>query len=242
MHDREFWWKTSLKGIRKVLQHHTYNDRVGEIFEKVGWPFETYQWNAFTVISRISKFNEARNLAEMLNSQTYRNFKVLLVEDEFSAFNKQEEQDFPCMFGEAFLGYQAWDPEKRYEAVKGSSTGDYLAIMDPACFYGKNYLLDFALAVMYSNADVLGKSTWFSLENGHLQQLHEGREYTWNSEAPNESLVIRREKPDMLKLEALLIKGIYNAGDSKILSVDPYNFIRSEDPDQTTNFRYLVDF
>lgn len=226
IHDQEYWWKISLAGMRKVLKHHTYNERVGEIFSNVGLPFRPYQWNSFTVVTKVSSLKQIHELKNMLDSQVYTNFDVILIESLSASFNGEERQLARQLFKEKLRDIIPLGVFEQENLADGLDQSNYIAFLDPDCFYGKHYLEDYALAVRYAKPEIIGKSSYIVIENDDLKFINKGHEFTYTSSAPNESVAVHHSLLSQIRFKTLLEKGFFEPGSTKIFSADPYNFVR----------------
>jgi len=235
IHDNDFWWKKSLAGLRKVMKFHTYNERVCEVFKIAGLPFNQYRWSSFCVISNVKTYAEIRFLKEMLDSQVYREFEVILLESNESVLNEEERRLAGQSFGTQLRGIITGEIEKWGEMAGELNRCDYLAFINPACYYGKNYLQDYALAARYANPGIMGKKSYFEVKTNQLSLINAGNEYTHTSSAPNGSIVIHNLKLGEFTFNSWLNIGSFSSDKKEILSIDPYNFIQSE------NFAVISD-
>lgn len=226
--NQDYWWKISLAGMRKVLTHHTYNDRVHGIFSRVGLPFQPYQWTTFTVAARIKSTDHVRTLKEMLDSQVYSKFEIILFESQSAPFTEEDREWTRNLFKDKLRDILTLDYFETGRLLARIDQNDYVAFMNPDCFYGRHFLEDYALAARYANPAYMGKGTFYTLTIDQLQIANEGFEYTFCSSAPNETMAVHHSRLNSVNFTKLLEPGIFALERNEVFSLDPFNFIRKE--------------
>jgi spore maturation protein CgeB len=224
--DETFWWKQSLHGIRKVLENHTYHHRTKEIFALAGIRTTDNPRPKFLVLSPVSSGGEIRAVSEFLQQQHYRDFKVLFLAESIEKIPEQalEEARNRLAPNEViFIEQGSANLEKFIMEIPGY---DYMAIMDPKHYYGASYLRDYALAIGYSGAGVLGKKSFFRMDNsGKCMLMNKGHEFRHTTDTPAASLVISNELLSVDEISKLLMNEMFYTGKSNIFSIDPFNFM-----------------
>jgi spore maturation protein CgeB len=228
--DEDYWWKTSLNGIRKVMEAHTYNDRTAYIFDKVGLPFTKYSWAGFTVAIYVKPGDDLKSLANMLENQVYRDFKVIVIFNKDVPIRQEEEQEIKKLIKDKLLDIVPCDPARGLNTIPGLDQNEYVAFLHSECFYGKHYLQDYAMAVRYASPNKMGKAACFSLGNSGLELLNQGLEYTYVPLVGNASLVIHHSQLAGISADAVLNKPDFISENHDILSIDAFNFIQSAGP------------
>lgn len=224
LNNDDYWSGLSVRGIREVMEKHTYNQRLKFIFSCIGMDFPTLNLPAFTIISKIKDSKALMNLQNSLVQQTYRNFDaVLLLENNFAKDDVQRLRNaLPDNRIECF-------PLKSEIAYKGclrSAQGDYVLLFDAEDYYGANYLKDYALAVMYSRCDLLGKKTHFVNASDSAELDSPGNEFQFVSHVPASTAAVRKNTLNKNRLLKLIENDIFETEGREILSLDRYNYMR----------------
>ena len=114
------------------------------------------------------------------------------------------------------------------------ASGDYIAKMDDDDYYGENYLLDMMLAANFSEAEILGKGTYFvHMEGGDVMALRNvAPEHEYSSYVCGGTLIVRRnvlrEIPFANRTrgeDSALLESARKAG-CRIYSADVFNFLQ----------------
>ena len=163
LNDEERRMREGHLGYRYVHEHHTYRHRMNEVFEKVGLkPDGSTRRRSVSVVVPVCRPENAQQAVANFARQCYEAKELLLVlkNEEFDLENIRtlvqgiEHVHILEVQGDPTLG------ECINRGVDASS-GDYIAKMDDDDRYGERYLADIMLAASYSEADILGKGTYF---------------------------------------------------------------------------------
>ncbi len=140
--------KYRLLGLRRVLSQHTYEERLQRIMSKVFADYKPAVSNdKVSVIVVASTQSDIDQAVDNYNRQEHTNKELIIT------FNKS---------GLKIPKIAKVVDSKNRQRVSELVNGDYVAVFSPDVFYGKHYLTDLVLATKYSNADVIGKSAYFT--------------------------------------------------------------------------------
>jgi len=224
--DETFWWKQSLNGMRKVLENHTYHQRTKEIFALAGIRTMEKPRPKFLVVSPVSSDGEIRAVSVFLQQQHYRDFKVLFVMKPGGQIPEKSFEEAKNRLSPNEVLFIEQESENVEKLLTDIPDYDYLAIMNPENYYGINYLRDYALAIGYSGAGILGKKSFFQTDkSGKCILVNKGNEYRFTMDAPAASLAISNNLLTAERIRTLLMHETFSLGNNDILSTDPYNFV-----------------
>jgi FkbM family methyltransferase len=160
--------KLRLAALRKVLQEHTYEQRLAYVLAKVsGRPVHVRQ-PAIAVLAYAANQAELDRLLANVVRQTYAHCRVHVV------------------LGQSFTPVPPTDERVRYLSHADAATldigvvaqgADFVAGMVAQDYYGPNYLLDIALATKYSGGQVIGKNAHYAWDNGTVALQAAGTAY-----------------------------------------------------------------
>jgi len=240
--DEDYWSNLSVRGIRKVMQAHTYRYRLNEVFELCGLDRLPFYSPSFTVIAKVQNLQEIENLRNSLVRQTYRNFNVVLLLAGPSGDAHQSR------IKKVLAGLKDREPVNQLRnALKGARvdalsshaeidrylSGDYVAIFNETDYYGDNYLQDYALAASYSDQyKFIGKRTHYSFANDRVELHDPAHEYVQASGVRTSTLAARRDglTGDQLH-QTIESEWFETSGDEQpILALDRFNYVRSTSP------------
>lgn len=174
--------KVKQLGIRRVLSEHTYNQRLLQISEKLGYEF-TYTQEKITFVACIDSEKDAPKAISIFESVTYQNKELLIIV-------KSNINDYSFLDRSITL-----INEKRsiayFETLNKLTETDYLAPISIHDFYAENYLTDLIIAVQYTNADIIGKQNYFMSNNDILEEVNEGSEHEFTETVNINSSIIK---------------------------------------------------
>ena len=181
---------------RYVHKNHTYFHRVQEMLEVVGLKPDEAPEPAVSVVVATCRPKNVRRALENIARQRYTNLELILVLNNATFDLQAIESQLQTI------------PNARVVQIEGrtklpvclnravlEASGDYIAKMDDDDYYGEEYISDMMLATRYSDADVLGKGTYFAYmeetNDTGLRTLRPEHEFTNLVAGP--TLVVRRE-------------------------------------------------
>lgn len=223
------WWKTSLHGLRIVMEHHTYANRTEIIFENAGLEYFPPKPVIFTVIAKVATIDEVQFLEKLVRHQTYSGLNVVLVVSGEKSDLIAKSDEIKALFApfEAIVVHE--DDEKFPAVILADQDSGYIAVFHVDKYYGPNYLKDFSIALIYSNPRIMGKKSYFMLNKGdQWQLLNKGSEYHHVTSVPHATLVLRKSDIDVRKLRNYLNPGELIDDEAGILSIDPFNYLSGE--------------
>ena len=150
-------------GYRHVHEHHTYRHRVNEMFLKVGIKSSvSIQQPSVSVIIATCRPENVERAVANFKRQCYKMKELLLVLNnatfDMNAVRAQvgdiDHVHVMEIRGTPTLG-------ECFNRGVDAASGDYVAKMDDDDRYGERYLADIMLAAGFSEADILGKGTYF---------------------------------------------------------------------------------
>ncbi|WP_226581171.1 glycosyltransferase [Halobacillus litoralis] len=155
--------KIEKEGFRFVQENHTYKNRLQEICDAVGIEKNLLSEPKVSIISATQREEFLDNLYVNIQSQTYKNFEVVIVlnKDDMNIQKwkkhfKDLQQDVKVLQVDESVSLG----NCLNEAIDHSS-GEVIAKFDDDDYYAPNYLLDMLHSMEYSNADVVGKSAHY---------------------------------------------------------------------------------
>lgn len=239
LHDDDYWSRLSVRGIRRVMEEHTYNQRLKYAFEKCGFYLPPTKLPSFTVVSRVKSAQDIENLRASLVRQTHRGFNVLLLSE--TELDSPPIQELVNALGGRKVELISHYLEKDYGKQILLSDGDYIAIFNANDHYGGNYLKDYALAVMYTKGvDALGKHSHYVVVDGKAELMDPGVEFQFTAQVPTATLAMRKDGLKSGDLPSLLVNNTFDAGDKKILSLDRFNYMNL--PSAESAHHKVIDF
>ena len=239
---------------RHVHESHTYRHRIDEVFRRVGLEPISLDKPAVSVLMPTMRPENVARCLENFDKQTYQNKELVLILN-----NAEFDLDAVRRDAESIPNVQVLHVEGRTTLGEclnrgaEASSGKYVAKMDDDDLYGERYLSDAVLAASFSDAEVVGKGSFFTyFEESNTMALAEvTREHTFSFFVTGGTLFIRtdvvRENPfDSVSLreDTNFLYAAAQAG-CRIYSADRFNFVRvrtrrlSDHADQTPDSEFL---
>ena len=240
---------------RYVHENHTYRHRMNEIFSRVGLePLGSEQPSVSVLMPTMRPESVARCI-ENFKKQTYPEKELILILN-----NAEFDLDAIRRDTESIPNVQVLHVEGRTtlgdclnRGVEAAS-GQYIAKMDDDDHYGERYMSDSVLAASFSDAEVIGKGSFFMyFEESDTTALRENTpDHTFTSSALTVGTLfiqtdVAREIPFdsiSLKEDTNFQRAAVRAG-CLIYSADRFNFVRvrtrrlSDHADPTPDAEFL---
>ena len=220
--DPETAGKYKLAALRKVMSEHTYGQRFRYILSKVtenDTPDDDFP--AITMIAKANARIDAELILEQFLAQTHPNKHLVLVAP--SGIQLKADAKITHL-----------SPDKAADKTIGDLAGDvdWIAGMSNLDYYGPNYLFDIALTTFYSKSEIIGKASYFKINNENIQLAEAEHIYK-----PVKGLSARRSavKKELVADKNLIqwldsLPGNYMESD-QAFGIDPYNYCQEASPD-----------
>lgn len=198
--DSVVWKAKSLNGIREVMIKHTYTDRLRYMLSKMDLVIKKNVAKVSCIVF-VNSMNEIDEAIKIFDSQVYDNKELIIImESNFDGYiqvlNEYNTNDRRCFIGNYV--------KNNYTNIKDIVHGDYLSYIDLDNKYGENYILDLVIGSIYTDANIIGKSSYYSNKNKNIELVNEDREYTYEK-----SMEIDRCIIDIEILKNLEVKFVF---------------------------------
>ncbi len=209
--------KLRLAGLRKVLQGHTYEDRLRYLWSKVtGGPGGSSLCEVLAISFVRHQSDVERAIANFLR-QSYTQKRLLIVtDDSFDASGNALE-----------AGVTIWSRGRRDTFGESEIAAEYVAGMAPEDYYGPNYLLDLALATRFSSASIIGKGSYYTCGRPGTGPVlvESGHQYTQRTRHSARRALIRGDFLDEVTITdwASQVRDLVVESDDAV-SVDEFNY------------------
>ena len=239
---------------RHVHESHTYRHRIDEVFRRVGLEPHGLEKPPVSVLMPTMRPGNVAQCLENFDKQTYQNKELVLILN-----NAEFDLDAVRRDAESIPNVQVLHVEGRTTLGEclnrgaEASSGKYVAKMDDDDLYGERYLSDAVLAASFSDAEVVGKGSFFTYfeESNSMALAEVTREHTFSFFVTGGTLfirtdVVRRNPFDAVSLreDTNFLHAAVQAG-CRIYSADRFNFVRmrtlrlSNHADRTPDAEFL---
>lgn len=216
--DSHYYKKYKLVALRKVMSEHTARIRLEEIVSKIFLHKIEKLSPSVLCIGYAKKDSDIKLLEDIFLSQTYQ-YKYLLIVYCNTIERKTARNNN--------IFYIRDDVKEYY--INNINNLDYIAGFNADNYYGKNYLLDLFLATQYSDAKIISKTGFYTLEKNRVLSLRKDvSPYTFSDFAKLESSMVKFN--DITDIE--LIKCARNINfktyqEKNILLIDEFNYCKN---------------
>ncbi|TCI77795.1 hypothetical protein EVJ20_07490 [Exiguobacterium sp. SH0S1] len=173
MTDEAVYHDKQVRGIREVLEHHTYEHRLTFILDKADIPYRVHVPSVAVV--QEAQADEVDRIVEQFKRQTYEAKTLYLIveaSEDMKDLYKRFEQD-------ASIQVYWKDSLSKYQTLGKMIGDDYVTSFNAAYEYGGDYLKDLMLATKYSTAEIIGKASYMVAEAGATQIINEDSEFSY---------------------------------------------------------------
>lgn len=203
--EEAYYDKKVVLGIREVMKHHTYEQRLEFILEKIGMNLKGKE-KKLCIISKINSIEEFNKIKLIYKKQTY-NYKCLCIivsSEELYKDIKYCSQDITLILTNI---------NNCKANINDYVKCDYIGFLNPNNYYFENYFEDMLNATLYTDAEFIGKKSFFlACGKNNVNLINRGCEYQY---------------VDILDLDKCIIKSkvINNESISEILQYLDINYI-----------------
>jgi spore maturation protein CgeB len=247
--DREYSQRLSLLGIRKINKLHLYRHRFEYLITILGLTKNegknNIEKNGVSVITPTNRPQFADNIFANYQKQKYTAKELIIILNKDSLNLKEWEEKAKAY--QNVTVYQLPEEKTLGECLNfgvGKSKYSYVSKFDDDNYYAPYFLTDLMHAFNYTDADIVGKGTYFSyLEGKRLLALRfPGYENRFVKFLSGSALIIKKEVLDRVKFinksqgeDTAFIKECVNNG-FKLYSTDKYNYacVRRPNPNEHT--------
>lgn len=234
---------------RKILSEHTYSARLDEVLTVLGFEDAILSRHR-PLVSVVCSTNRTEHLANILENfrrQTYEPKELIVVlhgVGKTADGLRRQAEDMGIRGISIVVMGEDHTLGDCLNAGIDASTGQYVAKMDDDDFYAPMYLVDLMYAFDYTDADIVGKHSYYVYlkDEDRLTIRLAGREHDYHQFVSGATMVIRRSVFDRVKFADKTVGEdsdfLTRCGDAglRIYSADRFNYLchRRSDPAQHT--------
>ncbi|MCR8744699.1 CgeB family protein [Romboutsia lituseburensis] len=221
LQDNYYYDKKSIKGIREVLNNHTYEKRLLYILDKINIKIPKYKKKLY-VISVVDTMDEFYMINNMYNNQTYKYKNILFItRNKILQVNVNEDIKKNII---------VLNNENKEFKIDNLSKFNYIGILRPNNYYGKYYFEDMINATLYTDSNIIGKKSFFKFNQNQLNLVNEGKEFEYVDSIDLDKCILKTDTIQNLGLNKLIENIRLNkikCAESVYFSIDKYNFIEN---------------
>lgn len=154
--DGVFYRKFTLLGLRKVLQEHTYGDRLAVVAHKI-WDIPCKRETSHvSVLASVNNCIELDLIMKSYQRQIYSQKSLFII--------KATPFEIPPSFYRDSITFFTLE-EASLVCIKEIAAKGFVACFLHNDYYGSNYIVDIVLSTQYSSAAVIGKGAFYEHRN-----------------------------------------------------------------------------
>ncbi|MED0967755.1 glycosyltransferase [Bacillus paramycoides] len=237
---------------RFIMENHTYRHRLEEMFDIVGMQYQKKEEKLVSVVAITNRPQFMDNIYENLSHQTYGNIEHIIILNNNDMNIKQWEKRF-----ENLKNTRVFKVDEKNSLgtclnfAVGKAKGEIIAKLDDDDYYAPNYLKDMVMSFDYTDASIVGKSTYlvhFEENNALVKRKIGTGEERYSNFVAGATLVFKKEVFEKLNgfddrntgedtkfIEKALKNGY------KIYSNDSYNFCVIRRKNKATHTWQITD-
>ncbi|RAN87853.1 hypothetical protein B5P41_21795 [Bacillus sp. SRB_28] len=177
--DDEFYKEIRLKGLREVLSNHTYENRVADMLNCIGFNYQS-SVRTVTVIGVVKSQEDYKKLMEQFNRQVLEQKKLIILLDIFEGYLDIFNQNNNESIQTYLIDYM-----HHYKSINEIIDTEYYALFNLNYYYDKYYLTDMMLATLYTEKTNIVKN--------------QGAEYTYVTGGSIDQALIYKECTKLVK-------------------------------------------
>ena len=217
--------KLRLRGLRKVMHEHTYEDRFNYVLSKVNKTPIPQTLPGFAIFTLVNSAQELTSV--IVQVQRQKDVTTTFHPVVSGRLNTKQAQE---LLGKAGVTGVALSKkslsDKTLAELSESST--WCTGFMPGDYYGQHYLLDIALASRYSQANLIGKAALYDYQDDRITLVAGESSYRSIPTLPMRSAAISPEVAQKTQASTWitqLSEGQYR--DSAQISIDRFNYCRN---------------
>ena len=239
---------------RYVHENHTYRRRMGEVFRRIGLDSLVPEQPSVSVLMPTMRPENVHRCLENFTKQTHPHKELILILNnaEFDLDAIRKHTDLIPNVRVLHVDGRTTLGDCLNRGVEAAS-GQYIAKMDDDDHYGERYLSDSVLAASFSDAEVVGKGSFFLYfeESDTTALVEVTREHTFTFFVTGGTLFIRADVACEIPFDSISLRedtnflhGATQAG-CRIYAADRFNFVRvrtrqlSDHADPTPDAEFL---
>src|SRR5699024_9715805 len=180
--DESEYNKVKQIGIRRVLSKHTYASRMKQIATKIGFDFKEVPAKV-TLISFAKNGNDIRDLLKTYDKLNYDNKGLLVISQENGNDYSKIDSNITVVSEKRIID--------NFMTLDKMIFTEYFAPISSEDFYAENYLEDLLLAATYSNAEIIGKKSYYYKNDNDLDLLNSCYEHEYTDSVSSFTSIIK---------------------------------------------------
>ncbi len=251
VHDQEYSERLSLLGVREVYSKHLYRHRFDFIREKIGMKHQVDQQEGVSVIVYANTRHCMDRLFSQYKNQSWENKELVIMvnNDSDLQYGKDKVKAKRVANVTVYLLNKRGVSSGRSENLAvDMAKYNYVTFFDGRHFYAPHFITDLMHAFEYSNADIVGKSSYFaySSRKDKVKLQFPNQDHQFVDSLNHTAMIVKKEVFSRVKFTARDrgpgIKFCENCRNKemKFYSADKYNYLQNASMSSSDDHRRIV--
>ena len=218
LQDERYYYDKVVRGIREVLNNHTYQNRLLFILEKIGTNV-IYEKTTIGIIGKIESLDEYEILKKQYLNQSYKYKRLYIFTENKCLLNIKRENNIKFIFiNETIMK----------EKINDLISVDYMSFFNIKNIYGNYYLEDLINSRLYCDAEIIGKKSFYKLENNKKKLINKDMDFKYVDKIDWDKCIIKKEIFNKKNIDDILQYIKFNkiyGGNYVVFSSDKSNLI-----------------
>lgn len=177
-----------VRGIRDVMEKHTYFHRFSTILDKVGLPSESEFERNVTFVGVSNTPEDTQALIDVFEAQAGCDNKELLIILPKNISVSQKLKENPS------IKFAVCTGNDLAQVIGDNASYGFVSLLSTESYYGANYARDMLTAFLYSEAAVVGKSAYFEFNarDSVLFAKNYAQDFNYTKSVNGKTLVFRK--------------------------------------------------
>lgn len=180
MGDDRFYRKLQVRGIRAVMERHTYRHRLLELLSKLDMKIDVHE-PRLLVMATPADQAECKAILEAFRRQVYQNRELILFGDGSMLLEREDHVRCAAL------------PVAGQRLADLAPDAEVIAFLSARHWYGRHYLSDLVHALQYSRASIVGKACRMAVVNGRVSTGDEALEFAFTPSVRADAALFRRD-------------------------------------------------
>ena len=220
-----------LRGLRFVMEQHTYEKRLLNMLSMVGFNINT-SIPGVTIIVNINNNELALKQAkETIKRWHYPQKQIIILHKGLQLDDKDNK----------YLNLDQTDQKDLLDNIKYNR----VIYLGQTSYYGENYLKDLILATQYCDQKIIGKGNYYTIEKGEMQLITNGKAYNKALQMGLERCLFSKKLLEDKRLFTAVLENEFHfdLGQLNIpmFSIDEFNYISHYKSINDEKYLQLID-
>lgn len=181
--DEKYYYEKVIRGIREIINNHTYEERLIFILKKIGFNVECKK-STLGVIGKVKTLEEYELLKNQYLNQSYKYKRLYIFTENESLKTIYKEDNIKIIILNEHI-------EK--EKIENIFKVDYIGFLNMNNIYGNFYFEDLINTSIYAQAGIMGKKSFYKLYNNEEKLINKDMDFRYVNEIDFDKCIIKKE-------------------------------------------------